>query len=151
MRLDQALERIDASIIRQEDAEGRLSFYIRASVEGKHYDRWKATLEEFLLAHLESNQSWGQDVSRVYYATPNKAVKYVWRIVITGATKAAIDSGVGAFARAITRSLAVGSEVKSMPLHGQVKYEYDPAKGKTKGGHPVGSAGSVIAGTSKGP
>lgn len=148
MRLDQALARIGAQIVKQELNGHRLTVFIRANLAGHHYERWKAAVEELILAHAGAKErgdaGWGLDVSRYYYPVSG-AVKYLWRIVVVGSSEEDVHAGVEAFVNAVIRSVASSVEVTSMPLVGQIQYASDPANGKIKGGYGLREAQTVMA------
>ncbi len=141
MRLDQVLPRIGAQIVKHEAAEGRVVLFIRVGRQPLQAGRWKQAVEELLLACDEQKKvTWGVDLSKAFFVQSG-AVKYLWRLIFTGDVK----KGAENFGSAVMRSLSVGGEVMSMPLVGQVQYEFDPANGKMKGGHDPARAKKAIA------
>lgn len=136
MRLDQILLRIGAEIVKTDNTPTKVVLFVRSGREQRQLQQWRKMIEEYLGA-ATNQPKWQLDISRSYYITAAKAVKYLWRIIITGDVR----SGAEAFGQAVTRSVAVGvSQVTSMPLIGNVQYPYDPANGKMKGGHDLGRA-----------
>ena len=133
MRLDQILTRIGAAIVKTDNNPQKVVLFIRSGRSQRQLAQWRTMVEEYLGAHASlTTPKWGLDISRSYYITEAKAVKYLWRIILTGDVR----NGAEAFSRAVIRSITVGGgEVTSMPLIGNTPYVFDPAKGKMKGGH----------------
>jgi hypothetical protein len=140
MRLDVVLGKIGAEIVKVEKHQGRVTIFLRTGRKRADAARWKQVVEEMLLAASEQRKvTWGVDISKAFFADRG-AVKYLWRVVLTGDVKQAAEN----FGNATMRSLSQGAEVTSMPLIGQVQYEWDPANGKMKGGHSQGKARTAI-------
>jgi hypothetical protein len=132
MRLDQILKNIGAEIVKQETSDGRTTLFVRAGKERLAAERWKAVIEELLLSCSgQKTPSWSVDLSKAFFVTEAKAVRFLWRIIFTGNVKRGLES----FGTSVMRSMSQGVEVTSMPLVGRVQYEFDPALGKMKGGH----------------
>lgn len=142
MRLDQVLARIGVEIVKSEPTKTKVVLFLRAGRKPQHIAQWKRTIEEYLSAEAEQREkSWSCDISRSYYLAQAKAVKYLWRVIITGDVR----TGAESFGQAALRSLSAGgAEVMSMPLVGQVNYEFNPAEGKMKGGHPPDRARAAV-------
>jgi len=141
MRLDQALAKIGVQVIEANPQAGQLTIHLRVlrDHQGLNASRWnKAASKLVTLAESSGRKSgsWDGEVAKVLSANAG-VVTYTWRVVLTGNVKTAQRI----FGEAALEALRTGVEVTSAPLIGQVQYEYDPAKGKLKGGHPVGSAG----------
>ncbi len=131
MRLDKVLERIGAQIVKADKDGSKVILFIRVGKGELNTARWKKSVEELLLACSEQKEpTWHVDVSKAFF-TQGGVVKYLWRFIFSGDAR----HGTEDFGRSVMRSLSVGGEVMSMPLVGQVQYEFDPAKGKMKGGH----------------
>jgi len=142
MRLDQALARIGAEIVKQETTpDGGTVLLIRAPKDQVNASRWIDTVKEFLVAAEQNNgQSWSSDVSKTYFSKDG-TIRYLWRFVLGGA----VPSAAGALGRAALRALSQGVEVTSAPLIGRKEYPFDPANGKLKGAHDSRVAASAMA------
>lgn len=148
MRLDQALARIGATIVKQDATpDGGIVLLIRAPQDEVNAPRWIDAIKEFLVAaEQNAGQSWSADVSKTYFSKSG-TIRYLWRLVLQGTTA----SAAGALGRAAIRALAEGVEVVSVPLVGRKTYEFDPANGKIKGAHDSRVAASALAAAVKGP
>ncbi len=146
MRLDQAMNRIGAEIVKEEKTEEGITLFVRAPQDAVNGPRWTETIKEFLIAAEQNKgQSWSADVSKTFFAKDG-AVRFLWRFILGGS----VASAAGALGRAAIRALASGVEVKSMPLVGRREYEFDVSRGKMMGGHPMGEAAGILATALKG-
>lgn len=141
MRLDQALAKIGTQVLSADKTPDSLTILLRVlkDSDGANARRWhQAASKLVLLAESSGKKSgtWGAEVAKVLYAT-HEVVKFQWRVVLTGNTQTAQRI----FGEGALEALRSGVEVTSAPLVGQIQYEYDPAKGKLKGGQFVGSSG----------
>jgi|GEM_PF-4248729 len=139
MKLDQALLKVGATIVKVEQGETRVVLLMRIDQAKARY--WTETVTEFLLAASEKPQGWSADASKYFFAVPaSGVVKFLWRVILLGDVRAAAE----ALGRASQRVVQGTVEVMSQPLVGRKEYEFDPARGKFKGPQPLDSAGSLI-------
>lgn len=137
MELGAALKRVGAQIVKQKIADpteeqpvGSATHFLR--IHPDHGDRWSELVQELILSSL-GKKKFGFDVSKYFYASHGK-VCYLWRVVTTGDVVAALDHwSQVALQVAASRS----PEITSIPLIGRANYEFDPARGKLKGGHDI--------------
>lgn len=146
MKIDQILKKIDVTLVRVEKSQdGRtLTLYLRINRSERTFQRWRAVVEEVLLAadhNVAEKLGWKIDVSQYYYVSPEKVVRYLWRVILTGNVRA----GAEALGQAILRVLSQGADVTSMPLVGRKQYAFDPAAGKMKGAHDPRDVASIVS------
>lgn len=144
MRLDQALQKIGVEVVKVDPHPNRLTLLLRVhrSKDGLNQKRWAFAASKLVKASNKASKAnlWSADVSKVLMESGG-AVVYFWRVILTGNVK----TGQRIFGEAVLEGLRQGVEIKSMPLVGQVRYERDPANGKLKGGHSLGSGESIAA------
>lgn len=136
MQLGDALKRVGATIAKEKIEEAVATLYIRVDLD--QGERWVEAMTEFML--VAASKEIQLDVSKYFYVASG-SVRYLWRIVITGAVNTAL-SLFGSCALAV--AMAHTPEINSFPLVGRVKYEFNPAKGKIKGGHEHDQALGII-------
>lgn len=143
MRLDQALQKIGVEVVKADTEAGKLTILMRVhrSRDGLHQKRWAYAASKLVKVANKSSAAgqWGADVSKVLVES-HGAVVYFWRVIFFGNLK----TGQRVFGEAVLEALRQGVEIKSMPLVGQVRYEHDPATGKLKGGHNLGTGESIV-------
>lgn len=142
MELGAALKRVGATIVKEKILDGVTggvgvaTFYLR--VDPDQGDKWVEVISALLISGAE--RAFTLDVSKYFYVAQG-AVKYLWRIIITGDTSA----GMLLFGScALTVSVEHAPEITSFPLVGRAKYPFDPAKGKIKGSYEADSAVGII-------
>lgn len=136
MQLGDALKRVGATIAKEKIEETAATLYIR--VDPDYGERWVEAMTQFML--VAASKDIQLDVSKYFYVSGG-SVRYLWRVVISGAVSTALSLfGSGAMAVA----MAHAPEINSFPLVGRAKYEFDPAKGKIKGGHEHDQALGII-------
>ncbi len=134
MELVAALKRVGGTVVKQnvqmpsaERARGAGTFYVRVDPEAG--DKWVDFVTNVLVG--AKNKEYTVDISKYFYAE-NDQVKYLWRIVLTGNVAQGLAM---AAASAIASSAQHAEEITSFPLVGRATYEFDPLRGKIKGGH----------------
>lgn len=143
MRLDQALAKIGVEVVDTNKSNDALTLLLRVRQDIRlSSERWNRAAAALVKSSAKGKQSgqWDADVSKVLLER-NGSVVYLWRVVLSGSVK----KGQQRFGDCVLEALRHGVEVKTMPLVGQVKYPYDPASGKLKGGHDLNSATGVVA------
>lgn len=150
MRVDQAFAKCGFEIVdavKAKDGSG-LTFDVRVPLANpKVPQRWKQMFEAVLIAAegvaAKPNKKWEIDISKRFF-TKNGALRYLWRIRITGDLLAASTTIVAASLDA----LRTGNELSVVPLVGSQTSKPDPANGKFKGAYPRGEddrASQVVA------
>lgn len=142
MRLDQALEKIGVQVVKAVPGEGQLTIFLRVTQRPLASKRWNQTATTLVLASEKGKRSgqWGAEVAKVLY-NQGGSVRFTWRVVFTGNIKTAQRI----MGEAALEALRTGVEVMSMPLVGNRPPEINPAEGKLKGGHKMGTAEYLVA------
>lgn len=144
MRLDEALQKIGVEVVKVSSDSNRLTLILRVhrDRDGLNMRRWNYAATKLVKTSNKAAKArlWSADVSKVLMESGG-AVVYFWRVILTGNVK----TGQRVFGEAVLEGLRQGVEIKSMPLVGQVQYERDPAKGKLKGGHSLGTGEGIAA------
>lgn len=146
MKVDQILKKIGVTLVRVEKNKNRetLILYLRINRSERTFQQWRAVVEEVLLAadeNVAKKLGWKIDVSQYYYVSPEKAVRYLWRAILTGNVRA----GAEALGQAVLRVVSQGTDVTSMPLVGRKQYAFDPAAGRMKGAHDPRDATAIVS------
>jgi hypothetical protein len=130
VKLGSALGRIGASVVKEVKAgENRTTLLLRVA-EDKG-DQWVETFTELMLQSAVKKGPWTVDVSKHFF-TQNGAVRYFWRIIISGKVQEAYEL-LGRIALEV--SMRHTKEIVSFPLVGRAEYVRDPARGLLKGAH----------------
>lgn len=138
MKLEDALMRIGASVVKSQIAAEKATLFLRVSEERGAL--WVQALTAFLLG-AQQKKTWAPDVSK-YFFVSNGSIRYFWRIVITGPTEEALES----FSRAaLEAAMSNARELSSFPLVGRAEYTFDPARGLLKGAHELDKAAQYVA------
>lgn len=140
MKLEEVLKRVGGEVASAEKTDS--GFILMLRVDPELGGKWADTIREFL---LNKATAWSTDVSKLFYASGG-SVKYLWRIVLRGNTKAAAE----ALSAAALRALMQIGELDSYPLVGRREYEFDPANGKIAGPHAASAPARIIAATTLG-
>jgi len=123
MELEAAMAQIGAEVVKTEEKGTTFRVWCRIPTKGSV---WSTVLREVL---SRSGAEWSVDVSKSYFVKDG-SIRFLWRLIFSG--------DVGAATAAVVQCLDRSQgerEVTSMPLVGRVEYEFDPARGKTKGAH----------------
>ncbi len=133
MELAPALARIGVEVAQQKAGREEVTIYLR--VDNAQAEKWIDFVTTFLRgAH---GKKYKVDLSKYFYLSQGD-VRYLWRVFIRGATFA---DGIDLLRQcAVETSLAHAPQLDSFPLVGRIKYPFDPARGKLKGGHDLGEA-----------
>ena len=137
MQLGAALKRVGGEIVKEKVEGTSATYQLRVDLE--QGQKWIDTVSAFLTGAV--GKAYKVDVSKAFYVDAGQ-VRYLWRIVIQGDTAAALTL-LGACA--LQAAMANAPEVESIPLVGRGRYEYDPARGKIKGGHELEQSATIVS------
>jgi len=145
VKLEAALGKIGAEIISEESlGDETVRIMVRIGTSPAHVTAWRTAVTEYLLHAHEilsgGSPRWTADLSRSYFVVGGAKVKYAWRIIISGD----VASGMDALSNAVVRGLGKAVELTSFPIIGGAT-DADPASGRLKGAHALGTADSVIS------
>lgn len=137
MELRTALKRVGAIIVKEKIAETEATLYLR--VDPAQGEVWVAAITEFLLG--VDGKTYKVDLSKYFYVSEG-AIRYLWRVVLTGAVEAALGRFGAAAMQAV---MARTPEMTSFPLVGRIQYPCDPARGLLKGGHDLETTPGLLS------
>ncbi len=148
MKLDQALKKIGVQVIRvirvirADSEENQLVLHMRVDRDPEAVRRWKLVASKLVLAAEKgaASGSWSAEIAKVLFAQ-GSTVKFIWRATLSGNVKTAQRI----FGDSALQALRSGGELNSFPLIGNENPPFDPARGKLKGGHPLGAGGDSMA------
>lgn len=137
VQLAAALKRVGAQIVKEKATEATATLLLR--VDPEQGEKWVAVITSFLLGISE--KSCTADISKYFYVQQG-AIRYLWRIVLTGDASGAISFLSSC---ALEISMTQVKELSSFPLVGRVRYPFDLTHGKLKGGYELEQAQAIVA------
>lgn len=136
MRLEEALGRVGAEVVKSKADKTQAVVFLRVATE--QGEKWVECVHSLLLG-LEG-KPFTIDVSKYFFASGGE-VKYLWRVVVDGDVTAALTFWAACCMQAHMNHVP---EITSMPLVGRKKYPFDPARGLIKGGHVMETAPGIL-------
>lgn len=135
MRIDQVFKKCGFEIVDVKRGKGTdMTIDVRIALQGKIPKRWKHMMESALAATeiaIAKGNKWDVEIAKRFF-TRNGAIRYLWRIRITGDLAAASICIVNAS----LDSLRTGNELNEVPLVGGQTKPPDPANGRFMGAYP---------------
>lgn len=146
MELSKSFKSLGIEVVKADNASDRLTMFLRVPMEPPNAQRWRITLQKILATAKPG--VWSVDISKSFFLSEQKTVKYLWRFIVTGDHAAAAE----AISSAIRGSLSapVEGEITSFPLIGRIDYKPNPAAGKTKGVYDPRTASSIVSTAARG-
>lgn len=137
MQLSAVLKKVGATVVKEKVADREATLYLR--VDPEQGAKWVDAVTTFLLGC--ETKPFKADVSKYFYAERG-AVKYLWRMVVTGEVQEALQFFGAA---AMESQIRHAPEITSMPLVGRKVYPFDPARGMLKGSHDIEEAAGLVS------
>lgn len=137
MKLQVMLKRIGVEIAKESIKKENATVYLR--VDPDYGAQWVEVLSAFLLG--AQGKTFKVDASKYFYPEHGE-LKYLWRFYLSGE----VDEALQFFGSCVQEvALTHARQFESFPLVGRATYEFNPAKGKLKGGHHVDEAAGILS------